>query len=129
MPSSTQTFKRNDYQPDDILLIAASEIVPGQKIIVKSTHQHILEMIETMWLEPLETRQRIFRKALSALLKVDYEAMFSRLRTMEHPMQDTEWSNVCEDISIVAVARYVLFKAPIPIVKDNGDLPKDDFTH
>ena len=128
MPSSTQTFKRNDFQPEDILLIDASEIIPGQNIIVKSTHQHILEMIETMWLEPQRTRQQIFRKALSALLNVDYEEMFSRLRTMEHPMEDTQWGNVCEDICIVAVARYVLFKSPIPLVKDNGDLPKDDFT-
>ena len=121
--TSHKMAKLDDFKDNEMVIIDASKILP-HKIAVKTPHGSIKDNLATMLDMPRDEQMFIYRKLYVSLLKVDFDALFTRLRTIKNPIQDPEWKMVCNDIICVTCLRFTLFGTYIPLIL-NGTFGED----
>ena len=129
MRSSGRLLSHSDFPNGKPVYIAAPWILKEQNIVVQTTAEIIQDLIDETREYTDEDKKRLLRTAYIALLKVKYEPMFTRLRSMTNPKTDEEWSMVCDDITFVSVLRYVLFNRHIEVVDSRAIAGSEDFKH
>jgi len=80
-------------------------------ILVKTPHKYFTEFLENC--EATMSREdaaRMFKKVWAVIKKTDINKIYD---------VQSAWSNFCDDIAIFFTLRWILFKKPVPIVKQN----------
>ena len=94
---------------DEHIYLSTKEL--GLDVLVKTRHKDFEEMLEKCEAEMTrEDAARIFKKVWSVIKNTDVDKIYD---------VQPAWSNFCDDIAVFFTVRWILFKKPVPIVKQS----------
>ena len=98
-----------DLYVSDHIYLSTEEL--GLQVLVKTPHKEFEENLEKCEAEmSREQAAAVFKKAWSIIKKTDIDKIYD---------VQPAWGNFCDDIVIFFAMRWILFKKPVPIVKQS----------